>query len=214
MINKTIILTSAGFKTPQLQKDLLEFLPKPPKQLKLAHIITASKVSENTGFVDRERKVLKDLGFRIEEFDIEGENEKSLMRKFSGKDIIYVQGGNTFYLLKQVRQSGFEKVVEGLIEKGVIYIGVSAGSYIACPTIEMAVWKNTDRSHYGLGNLKAMNLVPFLVSVHCNREKYREGLREGIAKANYPVRILTDEQALLIRGDKVKLIGSGEEVKI
>ncbi len=59
-----------------------------------------------------------------------------------------------------------------------------------------------------------MNLVPFSVRVHCHREKYREGLKEGIAKANYPVRILTDDQAFLIRDGQVELVGTGEEVSI
>ena len=130
-----------------------------------------------------------------------------------GKDVIYVQGGNTFYLLKHVRESGFDVVVKDLIEKGVIYIGVSAGSYIACPTIEMTAWKSSDDDYYGVTDLTAMNLVPFLVCVHYNREKYREGLIEGIKTSKYPVKILTDEQALLIRNGEVKLIGSGEEVK-
>lgn len=142
---KNLILTSSGFKTAKLQEDLLRILPKDPKELKLAHILTASKVSQDTGFVDRERKVLKDLGFQTEEMDIEGENEKSLMGKLAGRDIIYVQGGETFYLLKHVRKSGFEKVVRKLLDRGVIYIGVSAGSYIVCPTIEMATWKNASR---------------------------------------------------------------------
>lgn len=105
-------------------------------------------------------------------------------------------------------------MVKDLIEKGVIYLGVSAGSYIACPTIEMTTWKSSDDDHYGVTDLTAMNLVPFLVCVHYNREKYREGLAESIKTSKYPVKILTDEQALLVRDREVKLIGSGEEVKL
>ena len=59
-----------------------------------------------------------------------------------------------------------------------------------------------------------MNLVPFLVSVHYNREKYRQGLKEGIKKSKYPVKILTDEQALLITDKEVSLLGSGPEIKL
>lgn len=214
MVKKTIILSSSGFRTPKLQKDLLEVLPKPPSQTKIAHILTASKVSPDRAFVDRERKVLSDLGFQVEEVDIEGKSPEELTKILGGKDIVYVQGGNTYYLLKCVRESGFDAVVKDLIEKGTIYLGVSAGSYIACPTIEMSTWNNNGDDRYGLTDLSAMNLVPFLVSVHYNREKYREGLVEGIKTSKYPVKILTDEQALLIRDGEVKLIGSGEEVKL
>ena len=207
-------MSSGGFRTPKLQKDLLEVLPKPPSQTRIAHVLTASKVSPDRAFVDRERKVLSDLGFQVEEVDIEGKSPEELTKILGGKDIVYVQGGNTFYLLKHVSESGFDTVVKGLIEGGVIYLGVSAGSYIACPTIEMTTWKSSDDDKYGITDLSAMNLVPFLVCVHYNREKYREGLAEGIKASKYPVKILTDEQALLIRDGEVKLIGSSEEVKI
>ena len=211
---KTIILSSSGFRTPQLQKDLLSLLPKTPSQTKIAHVLTASKVSPDRAFVERERRVLSDLGFQVEEVDIEGKSPEELRNVLGSKDIIYVQGGNTFYLLKHVRESGFDTVVKDLIEKGAIYLGVSAGSYIACPTIEMSTWGSSSDDHYGLTDLSAMKLVPFLVSVHYNREKYRQGLAEGIKASKYPVKILTDEQALLIRDGEVKLIGSGEEVKL
>lgn len=211
---KTLLLTSAGFRTPELQKDLLKILPKSPSQIKVAHILTASKVSPDRAFVDRERKVLSDIGFNAEEVDIEGKYPQELRNLLGSKDIIYVQGGNTYYLLKHVRESGFDGVVKDLIEKGVIYIGVSAGSYIACPTIEMTTWKSSDDDRFGVTDLTGMGLVPFLVCVHYNREKYREGLAEGIKASKYPVKILTDEQALLVRDGEVKLIGTGEEVKI
>lgn len=211
---RTIILTSAGFGTSALQRDLLRILPKEPSKLKVAYVTTAAKVEESKDFVERDRKVLLDLGFPLEEVDVEGQSRATLAKLLGGRDIIFVQGGNTFYLLKQVRKSGFDKVVKDLIGRGIAYIGVSAGSYIACPTIEMTTWKKHDRNRYGVRDFSAMNLVPFLLSVHYNREKYREGVKEGIAKAKYPVRILTDDQALLIRDDRVTLLGGGEEIKL
>lgn len=211
---QTIILTSAGFKTEKLRENLLRVLPKIPSQLKLAYITTASKVEEHRDYVDRDRGILQDLGFKIKELDIEGKNTNDLKRELSNFNVIYVQGGNTFYLLREVRRSGFDRVVKRLIDKGVIYIGVSAGSYIACPTIEMSTWNKTlqNRDRFGLQNLEAMGLVPFLLSVHYNREKYRDGLKEGIENSKYSVKILTDDQALLIEDGSVKLIGSGEEI--
>jgi len=213
-IVKTIILTSAGFKTPELQREFLKALPKPPASLKLAYVTTASKVEENKDFVERDRKILIELGFQMEEIDIEGKDYEELKILLKNKDIIFVQGGNTFYLLKHVRSSGFEREVKELLEQGVIYVGVSAGSYVACPTIDMATWKHQDRERYGVTDLNAMNLVPFLLSVHYNREKYREALLSGAKDTKLPLRILTDDQALLVKDREVTLIGSPDEVKL
>lgn len=207
---KTLLLTSAGH---MVKEEILKILPKPANQIKLAHIITASKLEANKSYVEEEKKGFIEMGFQVEDIDIEGKNDDSLRKILEGKDIIYVQGGNTFYLLKCVRESSFDKVVKELIDKGVIYIGVSAGSYIACPTIETAHWKRQDKNIVGLKDLTALNLVPFLLFVHYKPE-HLEILKEEIPKTKYPVRVLLDGQAILVQDDKIELVGEGEEIKI
>jgi hypothetical protein len=44
--------------------------------------------------------------------------------------------------------------------------------------------------------------------------EYMERHKRKISTSKYPVRILTDDQALLIQGDSVKLIGEGKEIQI
>lgn len=211
---KTLFLSSAGVRFPIVREELVKILPKPLNKIKLAHIITASKVEKNPTFVEFDQKVLEDFGIQVEKIDISGKNEKELTQLLGNKDVVYVNGGNGFYLMKKVYESGFDKVIKKLINKGLIYVGVSAGTYIACPTIEMHEWKKNKDDHYGLTDLRAMNLVPFLISVHYNREKYREKIKQGIAKTKLLVKILTDNQALLIKDDEIQLVGEGKEVKI
>lgn len=207
-----ILLTSAGIKMPAIQNEVLKLLPKPPNELKLAHVITASRMETNTDYVKKDRVALQGVGFQVADVALEDLTPATAFDELNKFDIIYVQGGNTFYLLKQARACGFEQVVRKFLEDpNKWYIGVSAGSYIACPTIEMGNWKR-DKDQHGLDDLAGMNLVPFLLSVHYNREKYREVLAEKIPTASYPVRILTDDQAFLIKDDKVILIGEGSEV--
>ncbi len=122
-----------------------------------------------------------------------------------------MNGGNTFYLLKHVRRSGFDKVVKNLIKQGKIYLGVSAGSYIACPTIEAATWKHQDRNRVGMTDFEALNLVPFLISAHYT-EKYRLIIEEAVKKTKYSVVALNDEQAVLCVDDDYKIVGNGEKL--
>ena len=77
----------------------------------------------------------------------------------------------------------------------------------------MAGWKKADTNYVGLKNLKAMNLVPFLIKAHYE-PKHKKEVREGIKKSKYPVKILTDQQALFVDGKDVWLVGEGEEVKL
>ncbi len=96
--------------------------------------------------------------------------------------------------------------------KGFIYIGSSAGSYVACPNIEMACCKHQDGERYGLKDLTGMNLVPFLMTVHYD-SKYEAILKEKIPQTNFSVKILSDEQAILVKNDNITLLG-GEEIKL
>jgi len=208
---KTILLTSSATFTTDKK---LEFLPKPLSEMKMAWVITASKGVDDTSYIQRHKQRMDELGFDYEEIDIEGKNEKELREILSDKEVVFVEGGNTFYLLKCVRESGFDKVIKELIEKGVIYIGASAGSYIACPTIEMATWRHQDEyDRCGVTNFTGLNLVSFLVIAHYT-EEYKEIVKEGISKTKYLVRILTDDQALLVRDDGVELVGKGPEIKL
>jgi dipeptidase E len=207
-----ILLTSAGIKIPAIQQELLRLLPKPPSELKLAHVVTASHAEANTEYVDRDREALQAAGFAVTDISLEDLMPETTYPTLSQFDIIYVQGGNTFYLLKYARACGFEQAVRKFLEDdNKWYIGVSAGSYIACPTIEMSYWTPKPDDDYGLADLTGMNLVPFLLVVHYNREKYRQLLPKYLPTASHPVKILTDDQALLVRDGKAQLIGQGPE---
>ncbi|MDO8592429.1 MAG: Type 1 glutamine amidotransferase-like domain-containing protein [bacterium] len=209
---KTILLTSSGkFVTD----GDMSFLDKPISRMKIAYITTAAKGARDNSYVTACKQRMTELNFDFEEIDIEGKNEDKLMKMLSDKEVIFVEGGNTSYLLKAVRESSFDKVVKNLIDRGVIYIGSSAGSYIACPTIEVSTWKKPgeEKERFGVTDLTAMNIVPFLVKAHYTPEQ-KEFLKEKIKNAKYPVKILTDEQALLVRNGKVKLLGRGEEIRI
>lgn len=187
-------------------------LGKPFSQFRAVHVITASKGVTDISYLERNREFFRSNKWEIEELDLDGTHENELRDVLKDKELVYVEGGNTFYLLKAIRESGFETIVKERLSQGLIYMGASAGSYVACPTIEMATWKHQDKyDHCGVTGLTAMHLVPFLLTVHYKPE-CRDLLKEKISEAGYPVKILTDEQALWVQDDKVELIGSGQEI--
>ena len=115
-------------------------LPRPPIELSLAYIPTAADpyALDNRPWADANRQKLISIGFKITDYDIKGKNEQELLSDLSKFDIIYVEGGNVFYLLWHMRQTGMDKVLPELIAKGIIYIGSSAGSAVLSTSIEHA----------------------------------------------------------------------------
>jgi len=180
----------------------------------MAHVITASKSVPNIDYLERHRRFFHEQGYDIREVDLDGKNPEQLREELKGFEAVHVEGGNSFYLLKSIRESGFDIVIKELIPKGMIYIGASAGSYVTCPTIEMALWKHQDKyNHHGITDLTAMNLVPFLVTAHYKPE-YKELLAEKIGKTHVPVRILSDSQAILYADGKESLLGDPHPITI
>lgn len=216
-----IILTSAGLKTRSsigpktsaVRDAVLKALPKPPSEYKIAHIATASRLHAEAPWVEWEAAALRECGFSVTDVWLENLKPETAFDVLSPYDIILVDGGDPFYLLKQARACNFEQAVRKFLQNpNKWYIGNSAGSWIACPTIEVGDWKRIKDDHHGLADLTAMNLVPFLVAVHYNRDKYRELLPKYLPTASHPVKILTDDQAFLVKDDDVKLLGEGPEI--
>lgn len=209
----TLFLSSSGLRRPIIQAEFLKILPKDASQLKLIYIFTATKAASDNAYDKKDRATILEMGFQFEELDIEGKTEGQLREALTGTDIIYMQGGNGFYLLKHIRLSGFDKILPELLNKGVIYFGTSAGTYVACPTIEMHKWKLKQRDDHGVTDLTGMNLVPFLVAVHYD-DTYCDVIKEGMSKTTLSTKIITDDQALLIQNGRVSLVGLGNEVSI
>jgi dipeptidase E len=205
---KKLLLTSAFvFVTDEL----LKILPKPPAELTVAFVPTAADLSKDPWYMEADRQKLADLGFKIIDLPLKGKRKEEVKKILDQADIIFVGGGNTFYLLDEANISGFTELVPDYVYNGVIYVGGSAGSYIACPTIEAAGWMNSDRNVVNLQNLKAMNLVPCIIKAHHEPAK-SSAIKEAMLNCQYPVKILTDNQALLVEDDDYKVVGSGEEI--
>jgi dipeptidase E len=50
-------------------------------------------------------------------------------------DALFVGGGNTFRLLQKLQNGGFIATIRDAVRGGLPYVGSSAGSIVACPTI-------------------------------------------------------------------------------
>lgn len=198
---KKLFLTSAF---ANVADEFIEFLGTDPNDLTVGFVPTAADPYEDKWFVEADKKALMDIGLKIKEVDLKDKTEASLREEFRGVDIVFVSGGNTFYLLRETRKSGFDKIVKELVGNGVVYVGSSAGSYLVCPTIEAATWKPADRGRFGITDFSALNLVPFIMSVHFTPE-YADAIKEAASTCKYPVRILTDQQALAVENDKITL---------
>jgi len=204
-----LFLTSAGLP-PETTEEFLKLLPQKPEETKICFIATASHPEENKCYVERDRERLWELGFKIIELDLKKENKNSLRDRLKDFDVLFVEGGNTFYLLKYIRESGFDEALKLFLKRGGIYLGVSAGTMVTGLNIESANWKYADKNIVNLKDLTGLKLVPYVFSVHID-ESNLDIIKNIANKIDYPVIALTDKQALLIDNGIKKIVGEGEK---
>jgi dipeptidase E len=77
-------------------------------------------------------------------------------------ELIIVGGGNTFQLLRECRTRGVLQKIKDRVGRGAKYIGWSAGSNLACPTIKTT----NDMPIVDPGGLDALGLLPFQLNPH------------------------------------------------
>lgn len=125
---------------------------------------------------------------------------------------IAVGGGNTWKLLKTIRDNNLIEAVREKVLGGTPYIGWSAGSNVACPTIRTT----NDMPVTEPDSFESFNLVPFQINPHyldANPEGHagetREQRIEEFIEINPDLYVvgLREGTMLLVENGKMKLMG-------
>ncbi len=131
---------------------------------------------------------------------------------FEDFDAIAVGGGNTFQLANLLQQKKLLKPMKKAVENGMPYIGWSAGSNIACPTI----MTTNDMPIVEPPSFHGLNLIPFQINPHYTEatipnhggESREMRLQEFIyVNENIPVVALPEGSLLRIEGKELHYIG-------
>ena len=165
---RKIVLTSCGVIESKLKEQFYDLLNKDISKIKLLFITIAVDGEKDTDrtWLEEEYATILDLGIKGENIT-EYQYEENI--DFSNYDIIYMIGGNTFYLLKELREKKLAEKIIQAINDGVIYIGSSAGSIILGKTIETAL--PYDENWVGLEDFTGLNIVDGIIIPHANRKQ-------------------------------------------
>ncbi len=201
----TVFLTSQASRTLQL---LLPYLPAPPRELSVAFIPTAADLYSEKPWLAADRQKFLDLGFSVADIDLKAYSKDKLLNKLRSKDLIFVSGGTTSYLLNEVKKSGFDQIIKNLLDEGKIYIGASAGSVLAGPDVEIDTY--FDHRHLGpkLNDYRGLGLVDFVPVPHADNPKYQE-IIDGICRdfgQKFRLTKINESQAILIDKDHIRLL--------
>lgn len=166
---------------------------------KIGFIPTASELDNDRWYMEESRNNLKNMKFNVIDIEVSKESKEEILDKFNNIDAVFVAGGNSFYLLQQLK---LKNVLQELINfaNSKIYIGSSAGACIACPSIDYVEKLDDKLETPLLKDYTAMNLIDGYILPHYKSDiEYTNLIDEVIEEySNLNFITLTNEQAIIV----------------
>ena len=199
-----MILTSSLYESMGIVK---KFLNEKTESKKILFIPTATNVDEYKKYIHLTQKVFEDFGYEVENFDISVFSEETVKEKISETKIIFVSGGNTFYLLQELKKKNLISYLREKIENGLLYIGESAGSVITAPNIEYADIVDDKALATELNDYTGLNLVDFYVVPHFEEEPFVESSRKVVElyKDKLDLKVINNKEVVLVENDDFRI---------
>ena len=114
--------------------------------------------SDHEGYTQRMRAALAPISVQVTGAHQAGDPIAAV----AAADAVFVGGGNSFRLLRALQDTGLGAAIVGRVRGGLPYLGSSAGTNMACPTLRTT----NDMPIVQPASFEALRLIPFQVNPH------------------------------------------------
>lgn len=201
---KKLILVSMLYQVT----DLVQTITPELEGKTVTYIPTAGIAEDVEGMVEEETSTLESLGMMVDVLEVSSASYDSIVNSLTKNDVIFVGGGNTFFLLQELRRSGADQILIREVEKGKLYIGESAGSIISCPDIGYCAEMDSPEKAPDLIDYAGLNLVDFYIVPHLGNAEMGEAAEKAVEKysSELELKAITDEQVILVEEGRVEIL--------
>ncbi|MEA4912967.1 MAG: Type 1 glutamine amidotransferase-like domain-containing protein [Christensenella sp.] len=191
-----LFLTSYLAGTQNLVRDFLIDLPTK----EIVFIPTAANVEDYKGYVDEAITAFQSLGFRLKMLDISILERDEILDVLKNCNCLYISGGNTFYLLQELKRKELIGVIKKRILNGMLYIGESAGAIIASADIEYNQIMDDKAIAKELKDYSALSVFNRYVLPHNGEFPFIETTAETILKYSNSLKLLpiNNHEAIIV----------------
>jgi dipeptidase E len=211
-----LLLTSAGLSNNTLVKTFSDLVGLPNNKIHIAFIPTAANVEDGdkSWLIDDYSNLKKQKYGFIDIVDISALPKDIWLPRIKKANVIFVGGGNTFYLMSWLKKSGLEELLPSLL-KTRVYVGVSAGSMVPTKNLRMSTsQKSYAEEVFPLKDDNGLGFVDFHIRPHLNskyfpklRVKYIQKIADEIPE---PVYAIDDNTAVMVNGKKIEVVSEGK----
>lgn len=174
----------------------------------IVFIPTAGNVEDYTDYIDEGRAALVAMGYQVDELDVASESQAAAIAKLKAAQIIYISGGNTFYLLQELKRKQLLPVINEKINAGIPYIGESAGAIIMAPNIEYNSLMDDTSVAPDLTDYSALAQTDFYTLPHFEEEPFVEADEKVIATYQNQINLvpINNSQAIISDGETYRIV--------
>jgi dipeptidase E len=179
----------------------------------IGYVPDAARADADAPFAVEERERVRALGHPVVDIVLTGSSRAQVADALDRVDALWVAGGSTFALLDAVRGADAAEEIAARVQGGLLYIGSSAGSILAGPSVEPASVMDDPEDAPGLTDLRGLGLVDVVVVPHADGAlppyppEVIEQTVERYGDAHRLV-LLRDDQALLVEGAESLVVAS------
>ena len=204
---RALLISNSGRPLLEHCRDAMVDFLEPRRRL---GFVSAASLGDERLYCDRVRKALDPVGFEIEHVYWRSDPLEAL----ESVEAIFVGGGNTYALLQRLRESRLLGAIRERVRGGMPYIGSSAGSNVAGPTI----LTTNDWNVVACDRFDALGLVPFNINPHyleadplmaAGSETRDDRIREYHAVNANPVFAIEEQTMIRVEGGAATVMGRG-----
>lgn len=188
---------------------LIDFANEDLKGKIIAFIPTASLTESIRFYVKTGKKALEKVGMIVEEVEITQFSNEEISSILHKCDYIYITGGNTFFLLQELKRKGVDKIISEQVKSGKLYIVESAGAIIASPDTEYMKNVNFDpiKKAPELEDYSSLGLVDFYTIPHYGNFPFKKKGEKVIQLYNEKLQLIpiSNKQAIFIEDSNIQI---------
>jgi dipeptidase E len=211
-----LLLTSNGLSNTSITKVFFDLVDKKAEDILVAFIPTAANtdLSEKGWFIN-DLSNIKKTGVNVDVVDISALPKENWLPRLEKSNVLFFSGGDTSHLMNWIIKSGLKEELPRLLDSR-LYVGISAGSMAATPTITLSNEKKREKyqDDFGYGDESGLGLVDFYFRPHLNSpdspHSAYDVVKEKAEKLEGLVYALDDNSAVKVDGDNIEVISEGE----
>ena len=200
------LFLSSSFK--DVASSLIDFVKEDIKGKTVTFIPTASINEKVKFYVGSARKAFEKMGVIVDELELTKATSEDILKRLKQNDYIYVSGGNTFFLLQELKRSGADKIIIDEINSGKLYIGESAGAMVVSPDIEYVKDMDNRKIASNLDAFAALNIIDFYPVPHYTNFPFVKAVEKILTKYESKLNLypINNSQIILVENDEIQVV--------